>query len=117
MKPANNSAPQPLSAIECVRLARHQARPQTLDYLAILIADFFEIHGDRRFGDDGAIVAGLGYFRGRPVAIVGQQRGRSTAERIRRNFGRPSPEGYRKAARVYELADRFALPLLTFIDP
>ncbi len=105
-----------LSAIDRVRLARHPARPQTLDYLGALFHDLVEIHGDRRFGDDGAIVAGLGYFKRQPVAIVGHQRGRSTAERIKRNFGRPNPEGYRKAARLYDLANRFHLPLITFID-
>jgi acetyl-CoA carboxylase carboxyl transferase subunit alpha len=105
-----------LSAIERVRLARNPTRPQTLDYVESLVRDFFEIHGDRRFADDGAIVAGIGYFGRRPVAIVGHQRGRSTQERLRRNFGRPHPEGYRKAARLYALADRFHLPLLTFID-
>jgi len=105
-----------LSAIDRVRMARHPARPQTLDYLAVLIRDFFEIHGDRRFSDDCAVVAGLGYFGRYPVAIVGHQRGRSTSERIRRNFGKPNPEGYRKAARIYELASRFRIPLLTFID-
>jgi acetyl-CoA carboxylase carboxyl transferase subunit alpha len=105
-----------LAAIDRVRLARHQARPQTLDYVERLFTGFIEIHGDRRFADDGAIVAGLGYFRRRPVAIVGHQRGRSTRERIVRNFGKPRPEGYRKAARVYELADRFGLPLITFVD-
>ncbi|HTY56011.1 MAG TPA: acetyl-CoA carboxylase carboxyltransferase subunit alpha [Candidatus Binataceae bacterium] len=103
-------------AIDRVRMARHPARPQTLDYLTALITDFFEIHGDRRHSDDCAIVAGLGFFGRNPVAVVGQQRGRSTSERIRRNFGKPSPEGYRKAARVYELASRFRIPLLTFID-
>lgn len=105
-----------LSPIERVRLARHPARPQTLEYIERLIGDFFEIHGDRRFGDDQAIVAGLGYFGRHRVAIVGHQRGRSTPERLRRNFGKPHPEGYRKAARVYELADRFGLPLLTLVD-
>ncbi len=105
-----------LSAIDRVRLARHPGRPQTLDYVGALFHDFFEIHGDRRFGDDVAIVAGLACFKRQPVAIVGQQRGRSTAERIRRNFGRPNPEGYRKAARVYELASRFRIPVITFID-
>lgn len=105
-----------LTAIERVKLARHPSRPQTLEYVDALFRDFFEIHGDRRCGDDGAVVAGLAYFGKLPVAIVGQQRGRSTADRIKRNFGRPFPEGYRKAARVYELADRFGLPLLTFID-
>jgi acetyl-CoA carboxylase carboxyl transferase subunit alpha len=105
-----------LSAIERVRLARHQMRPQTLDYIDFLIRDFFELHGDRRYGDDGAIVAGLGYLGSHPVAIVGHQRGRSTRERLERNFGKPHPEGYRKAARVYDLANRFGLPLITFID-
>ncbi|MGH7935164.1 MAG: acetyl-CoA carboxylase carboxyltransferase subunit alpha [Candidatus Binataceae bacterium] len=105
-----------LSVIDRVRLARNPARPQTLDYVGALMTDFFEIHGDRRFADDGAIVAGLGYFRRRPVAIVGQQRGRSTTDRLKRNFGKPHPEGYRKAARVFELASRFHLPVITFID-
>ena len=105
-----------LTAIERVRLARNPLRPQTLDYIELLIRDFFEIHGDRRFADDGAIVAGLGYFGRHAVAIVGQQRGRTTTERLKRNFGKTHPEGYRKAARVYELAERFAIPLITFID-
>jgi acetyl-CoA carboxylase carboxyl transferase subunit alpha len=105
-----------LSALDRVKLARHQARPQTLDYVGFLVRDFFEIHGDRRFRDDGAIVAGMGYFGRQPVAIVGHQRGRSTRERLERNFGKPYPEGYRKAARIYDLADRFRIPLITFID-
>src|SRR5579871_2690293 len=104
------------SAIERVRLARHPSRPQALDYIETLFKGFFEIHGDRRFADDGAIVAGLANFEQIPVAVVGEQRGRSTADRLKRNFGKPHPEGYRKAARVYELADRFRLPLITFID-
>jgi acetyl-CoA carboxylase carboxyl transferase subunit alpha len=107
---------QELTPIEKVRLAREASRPQTLDYVDRLIDEFFEIHGDRRFADDGAIVAGIGRFRKHPIALVGHQRGHTTTERIRRNFGRPNPEGYRKAARIYELAERFALPLLTFID-
>jgi acetyl-CoA carboxylase carboxyl transferase subunit alpha len=105
-----------LSAIARVRLARHPNRPQTLDYIDLLMRDFFEMHGDRRFADDGAIVAGLAYFGRRAVAVVGHQRGRTTTERIKRNFGKPHPEGYRKAARVYELAERFALPVITLID-
>ncbi|HYL59085.1 MAG TPA: acetyl-CoA carboxylase carboxyltransferase subunit alpha [Candidatus Acidoferrales bacterium] len=105
-----------LTAIERVRLARNPSRPQTLDYIDLLFRDFFEIHGDRRFADDGAIVAGLGYFGRRCVALVGHQRGRSTTERIKRNFGKPHPEGYRKAARVFELAERFGLPVVTLID-
>jgi acetyl-CoA carboxylase carboxyl transferase subunit alpha len=104
------------SAIERVRLARHPSRPQALDYIEGLFKDFFEIHGDRRFADDGAIVTGLAHFGSVPIGIVGEQRGRSTADRLKRNFGKPHPEGYRKAARVYELADRFRLPLITFID-
>jgi acetyl-CoA carboxylase carboxyl transferase subunit alpha len=99
-----------------VRLARHPSRPQTLEYIDGLFKDFFEVHGDRRFADDGAIIAGLATFGAIHVAVVGQQRGRSTADRLKRNFGKPHPEGYRKAARVYELADRFKLPLITFID-
>ena len=94
-------APEPPSAIERVRLARHPNRPQTLDYIDLLMRDFIEIHGDRRFADDAAIVAGLAYFGRRAVAVVGHQRGRSTTERIKRNFGKPLPEGYRKAARVF----------------
>src|SRR6266849_1130558 len=105
-----------LSAMDRVRLARHPARPQTLDYVDALIAEFFEIHGDRRFADDGAIVAGLGCRPCRRVGVVGHPRGRSSAERLRRNFGKPHPEGYRKAARIFELTDRFRIPLITFID-
>ncbi len=105
-----------LSAIERVRLARNPARPQTQDYLEKLLSGFIELHGDRRYADDGAIIAGLGYLGSCAVAVAGHQRGRSTAERLRRNFGKPFPEGYRKAARVFDLADRFGLPLLTFID-
>ncbi|HVB81861.1 MAG TPA: acetyl-CoA carboxylase carboxyltransferase subunit alpha [Candidatus Binataceae bacterium] len=115
-KAAAAPVPAALSAIERVRLARNPSRPQTLDYVEHLVRDFFEIHGDRRFADDGAIVAGLGYFGRRAVAVVGHQRGRSTQERIRRNFGKPHPEGYRKAARMYDLASRMGLPLITFID-
>ncbi|MGC1192789.1 MAG: carboxyl transferase domain-containing protein, partial [Candidatus Binatus sp.] len=107
---------EPRSAIERVRLARHANRPQTLDYIELLMRDFIEIHGDRRYADDGAIVAGLAYFGHRAVAVVGHQRGRSTTERIRRNFGKPHPEGYRKATRVYDLAERFGLPIITLID-
>ena len=107
---------EPRSAIERVRLARHPNRPQTLDYIELLMRDFIEIHGDRHFADDGAIVAGLAYFGHRAVAVVGHQRGRSTTERLKRNFGKPLPEGYRKATRVYELAERFGLPIITLID-
>ena len=105
-----------LSAIERVHLARNPMRPQTLDYVETLIGGFFELHGARRFADDGAVVAGLGYLGKDAVALVGHQRGKTTTERIRRNFGSAKPEGYRKAARVFELADRFRVPLITFVD-
>jgi acetyl-CoA carboxylase carboxyl transferase subunit alpha len=118
MKPSEGAqeTQEELTPIERVRLAREPGRPQTLDYVGGLVRDFFEIHGDRRYADDEAIVAGLGYLGRTPVAIAGHQRGRSTAERLRRNFGRAHPEGYRKAARLFELADRFQLPIITFID-
>jgi acetyl-CoA carboxylase carboxyl transferase subunit alpha len=99
-----------------VQLSRHPNRPYMLDYVARMLSDFVELHGDRRFGDDPAIVAGLARFRGRSVVVVGQQKGRSTKEKITRNFGQANPEGYRKALRMYEMASRFGLPLLTFID-
>ncbi len=97
-------------------VARHQDRPYTLDYMAALMSDWVEIHGDRAFADDAALVAGLAEFRGRSVAVIGHQKGRDTKERIRRNFGQPRPEGYRKALRVMKMAEKFRLPVLTFID-
>ena len=97
-------------------LARHFDRPYTLDYIEHLMEDWVEVHGDRGFADDPAIVAGFATFRGRSVAIVGHQKGRGTKERIRRNFGQPRPEGYRKALRIFRLAERFGLPVLTLID-
>ncbi len=99
-----------------VQLSRHPSRPYMFDYIDRIMTDFVELHGDRRFGDDAAIVAGLARFRGRSVVVVGQQKGRSTKEKITRNFGQANPEGYRKALRLYEMASRFALPILTFID-
>ncbi|UCF81837.1 MAG: acetyl-CoA carboxylase carboxyltransferase subunit alpha [Acidobacteriota bacterium] len=105
-----------LSPWEKVQVARHPDRPYTLDYLEHMTEDFAEVHGDRRFADDGAIVAGFATFRGREVAVVGHQKGRTTTEKIARNFGMGRPEGYRKAARVMELAEKFRLPLLSFID-
>jgi len=105
-----------LSAWQRVQLARHIDRPQTLDYVARLCADFFELHGDRAYGDDASIVAGLATYRGAPIVVVGQQRGHSTAERLQRNFGMASPEGYRKALRLFRLAERLRIPVLTFID-
>jgi acetyl-CoA carboxylase carboxyl transferase subunit alpha len=99
-----------------VQLSRHPNRPYTLDYVDRILSDFVELRGDRRFGDDPAIVAGLARFRDRPVVVLGQQKGRSTKEKITRNFGQANPEGYRKALRMYEMASRFGLPILTFID-
>lgn len=105
-----------LSPIQKVQLSRHPARPYTLDYIGYLFDDFVELHGDRRFKDDPAIVAGLASFNGRSVMVMGHQKGRTTKENVRRNFGMPNPEGYRKALRLYELADRFGLPVITFVD-
>jgi acetyl-CoA carboxylase carboxyl transferase subunit alpha len=105
-----------LSRWQKVLVARHQDRPYTLEYVQALMTDWVEIHGDRGFGDDPAIVAGLATFRGRSVAVIGHQKGRDTKERIWRNFGQPRPEGYRKALRVMKMAEKFGLPVLTFID-
>jgi acetyl-CoA carboxylase carboxyl transferase subunit alpha len=105
-----------LTPMQKVQLSRHANRPYTLDYIKRLVEDFVELKGDRRFADDQSIVGGLGRFAGRSVVVVGHQKGRGTKENMKRNFGMPHPEGYRKAIRLYELADRFRLPLLTFID-
>ncbi len=105
-----------LSPWQKVQLSRHPSRPYMLDYVDRLFQDFVEIHGDRRFGDDAAIVAGLARFHGRSVAIVGHQKGRTTKEKVVRNFGQANPEGYRKALRLIDLASRFGLPILTIID-
>ncbi len=105
-----------LTPWERVQLSRHPDRPSALDYLGVLCRDLVELHGDRRFGEDGAIVGGLARFRGHAVVVVAQQRGRSTAERVLRNFGMPRPEGYRKAVRLFELAERFVRPVITLID-
>lgn len=101
---------------QVARLARHPRRPYTLDYVSMLFEDVHELHGDRAFADDAAIVSGLGRFNGRGVAFIGHQKGRNTKENLRRNFGMPRPEGYRKALRIMQLAERFNLPLFTFID-
>jgi acetyl-CoA carboxylase carboxyl transferase subunit alpha len=105
-----------LSPWQKVQLSRHPARPYTLDYVEALFTDFTELHGDRKYGDDAAIVGGLARYRGRSVVVVGHQKGRGAKENVKRNFGMPHPEGYRKAKRLYELADRFRLPVFTFID-
>ncbi|HYC89760.1 MAG TPA: acetyl-CoA carboxylase carboxyltransferase subunit alpha [Thermoanaerobaculia bacterium] len=97
-------------------VARHPQRPYTLDFIALLIEDWSEIHGDRKFADDPAIVAGFGRFRGMPVCVVGHQKGRNTKEKVLRNFGQPKPEGFRKALRVMKLAEKFHLPIISFID-
>jgi acetyl-CoA carboxylase carboxyl transferase subunit alpha len=99
-----------------VQLSRHPSRPYTLDYVERLFDDFQELHGDRRFGDDAAIVGGFARYRGRSVIVIGHQKGRTTKEKVTRNFGQAHPEGNRKACRLYELADRFSLPVFTFID-
>src|SRR3970040_2252368 len=105
-----------LSPMQKGQLSRHPNRPYTQNYVERLFQDFVELHGDRRFGDDPAIIAGIGRYHGQSVAVVGHQKGRSTKENLQRNFGMPNPEGYRKAVRIYELADRFGLPVHTFID-
>jgi len=101
---------------QLTQLARHPDRPYFLDYVGTMFDDFQELHGDRAFGDDGAIVGGTARFREQPVVIVGHQKGRDTKEKIKRNFGMPRPEGYRKALRLFQLAERFGMPVLTFID-
>jgi acetyl-CoA carboxylase carboxyl transferase subunit alpha len=99
-----------------VQLARHAKRPHSLDYIQRLFTDFQEIHGDRRFGDDPAIVCGMGFFEGQPVMVAAQQKGRDTKQKLFRNFGMPKPEGYRKALRVMQLAAKFRRPILTLLD-
>lgn len=105
-----------LSAWQISQLARHPQRPYTLDYVERMFSDFQELHGDRSFSDDPAIVGGIGRLEGRPVMVIGHQKGRDTHEKVRRNFGMPRPEGYRKALRLMQMAERFRLPVLTFID-
>ncbi len=99
-----------------VLLARHAKRPHSLDYIGRLFTDFQEIHGDRSFGDDAAIVAGLAQFEGRPVMLVAEQKGRDTKQKLYRNFGMPKPEGYRKALRIMQIAGKFGRPIITFLD-
>ena len=105
-----------LTPAQVSKLARHPRRPYTLDYVDRILEDIDELHGDRLFSDDPAIVCGIGRFEGQGVAFIGHQKGRNTKENIHRNFGMPRPEGYRKAMRIMHLAERFRLPLLTFID-
>jgi acetyl-CoA carboxylase carboxyl transferase subunit alpha len=105
-----------ISAIERVQLARHSDRPYMLDFVERLFEDFTELHGDRRYADDPAMLCGFASYKGEPVALVGQQKGRDTNQRRLRNFGMPKPEGYRKALRMMKLADKFNVPVLSFID-
>ena len=105
-----------LTPAQVSQVSRHPQRPYTLDYIAALCTDFQELHGDRHFADDYAIVGGLARFNGQSVVVIGHQKGRDTKEKIRRNFGMPRPEGYRKALRLMRLAEKFRLPVLTFVD-
>jgi len=105
-----------LTPWQITQMARHPQRPYTLDYIHRIITDFEELHGDRAYGDDPALVTGIGRLNDQPVMIIGHQKGRDTKEKITRNFGMPRPEGYRKALRVMKMAERFGLPVLTFID-
>jgi acetyl-CoA carboxylase carboxyl transferase subunit alpha len=111
-----NSIFSNLTQWQIAQLARHPQRPYTLDYISAVCTDFQELHGDRMYADDHAIVAGPARLEGKPVMIIGQQKGRDTKERVRRNYGMPKPEGYRKALRLMRMAERFQLPLVTFID-
>lgn len=105
-----------LSAWQVVQVARHPQRPYTLDYIPHLFTDFDELHGDRRFGDDKSIIGGVARLDGKPVLVIGQEKGRTVQEKVARNFGMPKPEGYRKALRLMEMAERFRSPVLTLID-
>jgi acetyl-CoA carboxylase carboxyl transferase subunit alpha len=105
-----------LTPWQVAQVARHPQRPYTLDYIGLLFTHFEEMHGDRMFGDDASIVAGLARFEGEPCVVIGHQKGRDTKEKILRNFGMPRPEGYRKARRLMEIAEKFALPVFTFVD-
>ncbi|AQW69606.1 acetyl-CoA carboxylase carboxyltransferase subunit alpha [Pseudomonas fulva] len=105
-----------LTSWQIARLARHPRRPYTLDYLQHIFTEFEELHGDRHFSDDAAIVGGTARLDGKPVMVIGHQKGREVREKVRRNFGMPRPEGYRKACRLMEMAERFRMPILTFID-
>ncbi|MCC6077066.1 acetyl-CoA carboxylase carboxyltransferase subunit alpha [Pseudomonas sp. GCM10022188] len=105
-----------LTSWQIARLARHPRRPYTLDYIQHIFTEFDELHGDRHFADDAAIVGGVARIDDKPVMVIGHQKGREVREKVRRNFGMPRPEGYRKACRLMEMAERFQLPILTFID-
>ena len=106
----------PQTAWQKTELARHPQRPQTLDYIERLFTDFSEIHGDRTFGDDAAIICGMARFHGEEILVVGTQKGRDMKQRVHRNFGTPHPEGYRKALRVMQVAEKFRRPIITLVD-
>ena len=105
-----------LTPVQVSQVSRHPQRPYTLDYIQAIFTDFEELHGDRAFADDAAIVGGLARFNGQSVMVIGHQKGRDTKEKIRRNFGMPRPEGYRKALRLMQTAEKFSLPIMTFVD-
>src|SRR4026209_50998 len=115
-QPEDEKPVEERTAFERVQLARHSDRPYTLDLIERLLEDFVELHGDKRFAEDPAIVCGLARFHGLPVVVVGHQKGRDTKQRSYRNFGMPKPEGYRKALRIMKLAEKFGRPILTIID-
>ena len=105
-----------LSAWDIVKVARHPLRPYTSDYLSLIFTEFDELHGDRHFADDNAIIGGIARLDGKPVMVIGQEKGRAVKDKVMRNFGMPKPEGYRKALRLMEMAERFKLPVITMID-
>ncbi len=107
---------QNLTPWQKVQIARHSQRPYSLDYIKLLFSDFIDLHGDRHFSDDPSIVGGLAKFEGAPLMVIGQQKGRDTKENLYRNFGMPHPEGYRKALRLMKLAEKYSIPIVTFID-
>jgi acetyl-CoA carboxylase carboxyl transferase subunit alpha len=116
-EPEPKTAPPPTNpSWERVQLARHPKRPHTLDYIQRIFTEFREIHGDRAFADDPAIVGGMALFDGKPLVVIGQQKGRDTKQKLHRNFGMPKPEGYRKALRLMRMADKFHRPIITFLD-
>jgi len=114
--PAEAEAPAPNPTWERVQLARHPKRPHASDYIHRIFTGFSELHGDRLFGDDAAIVGGFAFLDGRPVMVIGQEKGRDTKQKLHRNFGMPKPEGYRKAMRLMRMADKFQRPIVTFLD-
>ena len=115
-KPENTESPEPHPAWRRVLLARHPKRPHSLDYIERVFTGFSELHGDRAFGDDAAIVGGFCEFEGRPVMVIAEQKGRDTKQKLYRNFGMPKPEGYRKALRLMQMASKFGRPVVTFLD-